>query len=520
MHNQIEWIKRAIGLIFAKPEEITEKEKQFQFLQLEKQFNSFSEQEQSVLLEVMNTQFEPSDAIYLVSYLLSYMPNQKFKKIILDNLLKCKYDCYTGSMLELQTLGYNGFYKELRQLHNKNVKHFQEELKINYEYQPVNKRNKKRIVIITEQVLSTLHAPTKVVMQYIYILQKYLGYEILLFVFPSDIPLPDSVFHLSKGSDSVLMLKKHAKFICEYRNQKIQGYQVNMSSFDKKERYLESFQLIYEWNPIFVLNIGTRNPVAELVRKFTTLAEIEVSISCPVSEADIVLRYRALDEQTEQEIASVMESWQRQIFLNKNMPVIIDDLNKEVDLSELGLPSGKFYVAIVGNRLDKEIDAEFMQLLLKIAQKAANIDFVIIGDITKCKNLFEFVNLENRVHYLGYQNELAAVCKALDLYLNPKRIGGGWSSVMALSAGLPVVTLPDCDVAYNVGNNFVVSNDEEMVNLVCRYATDDAFYKQMQEKAAIVMERHTNNQLWVQYVQYVIDSILNTIMEKNKNDCI
>lgn len=54
---------------------------------------------------------------------------------------------------------------------------------------------------------------------------------------------------------------------------------------------------------------------------------------------------------------------------------------------------------------------------------------------------------------------------------------------MALMAGLPVVTLPACDVAYNVGGEFTVTTEEEMVDAVIRYASDDVFYAQKKQIA-------------------------------------
>ena len=68
---------------------------------------------------------------------------------------------------------------------------------------------------------------------------------------------------------------------------------------------------------------------------------------------------------------------------------------------------------------------------------------------------------------------------------------------MALMAGLPVVTLPACDVAYNVGDEFTVMTEEEIVDAVVRYASDDVFYGQKKriaiEKAGTAGSRRCSN---------------------------
>ena len=70
---------------------------------------------------------------------------------------------------------------------------------------------------------------------------------------------------------------------------------------------------------------------------------------------------------------------------------------------------------------------------------------------------------------MGYCTDLKGVVGALDLYLNPDRLGGGWSSAIALYAGIPVVTFEKGDVAYNVSEKFVVRDYKEMYEVIRKY---------------------------------------------------
>ena len=123
---------------------------------------------------------------------------------------------------------------------------------------------------------------------------------------------------------------------------------------------------------------------------------------------------------------------------------------------------------LIGNRLDQEITDSFEQFMKKILQKSEKVDFVIIGETKDLQKRLVNNMFEKRIHYLGYCPILKGTVGALDLYLNPDRLGGGWSSMIALYAGIPVVTLPTGDVAYNVSGEFVVSNYEEMYETICR----------------------------------------------------
>lgn len=83
----------------------------------------------------------------------------------------------------------------------------------------------------------------------------------------------------------------------------------------------------------------------------------------------------------------------------------------------------------------------------------------------------------------GLQEDVLAVNECCDLYLNPKRIGGGTSVAEALYKGLPVVTMDYGDGGLGAGKEFHVSDYEEMYELVLKYANDKEFYKLMSEKA-------------------------------------
>lgn len=93
----------------------------------------------------------------------------------------------------------------------------------------------------------------------------------------------------------------------------------------------------------------------------------------------------------------------------------------------------------------------------------------------------------------------------VDLYLNPERIGGGFSAAMALEVGIPVVTLPDCDVAYYAKKQFCVSGEDEMKRIVCRYAQDPFFIKEKEQIQEILIENP--EQEMINYVERLMEQI-------------
>lgn len=517
--KEIEWIKDAVKICCT--DYLSEQEMEERFAEPGKKYEMFSEKEKNFIAQTIGEQFEPNDSIYIYSVFLRYMGNAKFAEGLMDAVLKNDFDPYTGSMLELQTYKYKKdfrwVYKKLRELHRNNIEAFNKVLQIHYPYIEPQNRNRKRIVIVTEQMLSSLHAPTRVVSNFAYIL-KQMGYEILLFACPCDGILPVDLWHDLYRMNSIEALEAMPMKMY-YRGEEFEGYQINMEQKNMKEYHM-MLAMIHAWNPMFVLDLGTVNPVVDLVSRFTTLAAWEMGIECPVSEGDILIRLEWTEERLEREYSQALEKNQTQLFMEENMPVLIDDTGTKCLRSDLELPEDRFLVAVVGNRLDWEIDDTFIAVMRRITEAAADIDFVIIGDAETAKRRLADVCFSERIYFLGYRTNLSDVYGALNLYVNPARPGGGFSAAMALIAGLPVVTLPNCDVAYNVGEEFAVADYEEMIQTVVRYASDADFYEQKASQAQHYKEKNTDAKL-EKYVKKLLDGVLGLIDGREvDNACI
>lgn len=514
MDRQVTWVKQTVGLCLENTASVEVKQKLFQ--QQEQLYLGFTDSEKYAVRKIMREGFQNKDLIYVFSYFIQNMKVTDFEQELMEALGKEIFDPYTGTMLEVQVRRtVAGQYAGKRRLHKRNVEGFAEALHMHFPYIPAKKRNRNRIVIITEQMLSLLHAPTKLVLETAHVLQEKLGYEVLIFICPCDGALPKDLWHNPTSMNTQEKFRNHAVEI-SYRGAMFREFQVDLYPWNLKE-YQMMLEIIHAWNPFFVFGIGILNPVADLCGTFTDLAMRAVSTECPVSEAGILLRPMRQAEDMEQEYARGLIAGQAQLFLKDKAPVVVGQSQNHYARSGEGLPEDKFLIAIVGNRLDAEIDMEFVALVQGIVQKAPNAAFVLIGNVDQVKDYFQEECWEGHIFYLGYRRDLVGTYGMVDLYLNPKRMGGGYSSVMALAAAVPVVSLPDCDVAGHVGEEFLVKDYQEMEEMVLRYMAQPEFYKEKQECARKKMEENTEGKM-VQYVQNVVDGIIGLIEERGKTD--
>ncbi len=516
--RETDWLKDTVRLCNA--DDLSERSAEFEVLR--KQYHGFSEKERNTIRNVIKKVFGINDRIYIYSIVMNYMPHAEFAEDMMDAFIENNFNPYVGSMLEYQTYRIYDYvkylYKKRRIFHKKNVQGFDDFLSIDYPYIKPADRNKKKIVFVAEHMLSYYHAPSKMAVDFMLALKK-IGYEIFVFLCPNDNGLPDGLWYGVQGSNTSEALK-NGMWKIKYQGSFFEGYQINMDESGIKE-YRMMLSIIYAWNPMFVFALGVSNPIIDLAGKFTTLVAGEVSTACPVSEGKILLRLDRGEEELEQEYAKVLkEENQTQIFMEEKMPVVIQNSTSDYTRADAGLPEDRFLAAIVGNRLDQELKDDFVEVMYSMLEKIPNLDFVIIGEVSKAREKLADCRYENRIHFLGFREDLMQVYRILDLYINPERHGGGFSSAMALNAGIPVVTLPDCDVAYNAGEEFIVKDYGSMTEAVEKYANDKEFYNQKTAAANRNAEKNTDQKL-MEYMETLVDHVVRLIYEEEeKNDCI
>lgn len=151
---------------------------------------------------------------------------------------------------------------------------------------------------------------------------------------------------------------------------------------------------------------------------------------------------------------------------------------------ELGLPEDAFIIMAVGNRLGADLTDEYLQMLgtlsdnrWHLAMAGANAE----ADYTRMCEKYPF--MKEHSTYLGFVDDILAFMECCDLYVNPPRLGGGFSVAEAFSKRIPGVSLSYGDVAAAAGKEFCVDTLDEMKSEIERYMSDEAYYQLMGEKA-------------------------------------
>jgi hypothetical protein len=112
----------------------------------------------------------------------------------------------------------------------------------------------------------------------------------------------------------------------------------------------------------------------------------------------------------------------------------------------------------VGARLGEEIGGEWAERMIALLRARQDLVWVLVGGTGACPPALREAPLE-RLRFVPHQADLRSVLRCCDLYLNPPRMGGGFSVAEAMAEGLAVVSLGDSDGGDKLGEEADASLD-------------------------------------------------------------
>ncbi len=351
-----------------------------------------------------------------------------------------------------------------------------------WNYIEYKSRHKNKILILTNQLLSERHAPTQLIInQWFYLTQ--LGYNVEIMVVSEN--------HIEKpklwNAFSIRMMnpiEQKCRFSKTYYEKEIDGYNLFLESSNYKNTLIEAVALIREYNPEFILSMGDMSIVADIVAKFTTVVVSNFSKDFPITMSKFVIFNNTSNEN--------IKNTEKCIFQYQYAPILIPKEIGNSDLIERLSQENRFKILIVGNRLDSEIEIGFENQLNKLIDECPNILYIIVGECEQFENRIIQSSYSEQYIFVGFTNNLPGITRECDIYLNPPRSGGGFSSRIALSYGLPVITLGECDVSSWAGPDFICNDIQSLFDEI-KKCYDSINYKSSKSQLAIERWNHISS---------------------------
>lgn len=355
------------------------------------------------------------------------------------------------------------------------VTQIRQELHMELQYIPFEQRNKNRVILMIEPLLGEVHAPTQKMINIYCWLQK-LGYEVYVYATNMRQIEISEYWNWYNSLVDVCVYEETGSIELKLLGVPIKGYNLNYTEENYFEELKNAIRDIKEYNPAFILTVGDSNILAELCGDFTTVCAM-ACVNQPAQTAQsIIVRYFRC---TEEENRKYLE-WTRPDQKIFEM-VCVDELNanteSDVDRKDYGIAEDKFVILVAGNRLDTEVTKEVKRVFQTILEQN-EVLFVFIGDCPKLEN--ELSKEADHYLFLGAVDDFKGIMRIGNLFLNPPRQGGGTGAFYAVENDVPVLTLPDCDVA-QVGEAFTCERLWDMPEIVNSYMHDAAFAEEQRE---------------------------------------
>ncbi len=427
---------------------------------------------------------------YIVSFLIHATNSVDLCKAFLRSVLNDEdivkeeliaFFQYTSQLLFLGIIPQDRMVDELQDaLYTKAFDIFDKTISIPRVHIPLEDRNKELVMIITGQMLSMEHGPTKTLLDRCYILQKFLGKQILIINtaemsrFTTDYPL----YRFRKGN-----------YLENYNRVRMIDYKGCMFEFtqcsnDKNNdpEISKIIELVTVKKPFCIVNIGGGSIITDLCSKIVPTITIG---TVPSSKAQTFGQFQTIGRKVNDDDRRWLEKHKlgKEHFIESLFTSAFKDQNHHYERNDLGLPEEGFVSILVGSRLDDEIDDQCLDMLMKLMNKGIFVAFA--GRF----NRFERLSKESKIFQqmainLGFQQDMLAVLECCDICINPKRVGGGTSVAEALYKKVPVVTQNYGDGGLGAGEKFCLENYEQMHDRVMRLYEDHSFYRSMQQFAA------------------------------------
>lgn len=372
------------------------------------------------------------------------------------------------------------------------------------EISEIKEKNKQIAVFITNQFLSYEHSPTKILLSMIKSINDKFSeiHEIYIFnstempkISPCSYYKPSVFNHINISDEYFYYLMKLASIDrCEV------NYFDDIDETNSLKKIDNMLEEIYTLKPNFIISIGGSNILADMCNNFTDVYTYGTTRDTPIAKTKYLVK--SLNTTKIKEI--LINDKQSIIEIPQGFFGLEDKYDESYIREQFEIPKDLFLISIVGNRLEEELSDKFIDICKAILTKNKNTGMVFIGEYNKeCLKTKLPKDVYNRLYTIGFKNNLISAIALSDMFLNPKRTGGGYSGLAAILCNIPVISINTGDVSELLSDEFKVSSYSEMFDLVNSIIENNDLYIRMCDKIKILSNKYEGKD-WDLLINYIL----------------
>ena len=169
----------------------------------------------------------------------------------------------------------------------------------------------------------------------------------------------------------------------------------------------------------------------------------------------------------------------------KRCVLMPEDKTIYYDRKGFGFGDSDFLIVSVGRRLNFEINNDMIEKFSILLEKNPRMRWLIVGNPPSSSNKLWVRQVSSgQIILWGFEEHIDALYRICDVFLQPKRIGGGHSMRQAMRQGLPVAITdyPSGVLSIFDSDEVVHGGYEELSNYVEKLFRDDNFYQERSDR--------------------------------------
>lgn len=264
-----------------------------------------------------------------------------------------------------------------------------------------------------------------------------------------------------------------------------------------KQRMQESIDKISAWNPDVIIDITDEvAPQSYILNQYFPVYFVPMrGFPSSMFFGRKLVEGKRAAEYCNQLFPSLSEGQMADCFMKVAMPEKSNNRNRK----KFHWQEQDFIMITVGGRLDHELEEDFLRQICCMLRENLDMKWLLVGTskipVLKevCNDLLEF----EQIRVLGYESDLAGLLGICDVFLNPKRSGGGITQLWAAELDVPVVADASMwfDEMETLGWDNLCWSCEEQIEKMLKMKSDEEYRRQVK------VQTSSAHQQWKKRVQ-------------------
>lgn len=384
------------------------------------------------------------------------------------------------------TLVYEGMGRDRKLLWKKLSDYFIDSSALNVEYKSSHNKNK---IVFLAPILSDKNNSPSMYMRFVAsTLEKYANADIMLLVMPY---AQRRCFDFMSNYDEGYW--RSTKPHIEY-NRRVISDRIRIEYIvedDLHNMFRKALEVIDDYNPYYIIDfLDDYCPLSNvLVNKYPVLAWPFRTCTLGV---DFTKTFMSVTDFNREEIG---DKWLDLEGIRISTPAE-HIYNKS---ERLNIPESSFVIVTVGYRLKDELKSSLLKEMKRLLDTYHDMYWMLVGD-TSAESILEYSGIPmDQVVMMSYEDDLPALYRICDVYLNPDRNGGGFSILFAMENDVIIAALRknlDYGACWVGEEQLIIGGAKEQCDFIENLYLDKNFRQEKKEALKRRMEEMYSPERW------------------------